>query len=369
MNSLYLCALGFAVINPFFSKKGYRVYLWMILIVLVYFSYHLKVTESMDLYRHIEEMELFHHMGLEWVLENRMDDNPLAKLFFYAFSTFENPKLLPAFSAFICYGSAFYILLKCGERFDLSKGQMNCLLLVFCLCFYYDHAVTNIRIYLCYALISYFVYNEIMEGRFKRVCWVVYIACCFMHYAALPFLLFRIVMQIKRKVSKSELFFFIIIAFAVLASEFIVPRLAKLGGVFVTLAGKSVAYQYYYVFGIWQFLSSLMRIICFSEIYRFLYREYKDGYQEEKSIMFYLSNLNVMLICLIGNYQLVYRTPNFFHYLFMVPMSMLMKLDTSKLRKDRQYMHSALKICLFLVTVFTIWYQVAFIYPSIDFEF
>lgn len=365
MGRLYLCALLFAMINPFITKKGYKYYLCAILAVLCYFAFHLEVVESMDLYRSIGKMRLYAEMGWEWAVANRMDRNPLETVLFFVFGQFENPMWLPAFTAFICYGVAFSLILKCAKHYDLTKGQMNCLLIFFCLNFYYDHAITNIRIYLCYALISYFMYHELIEHRFKKTAWIIYIASCFLHYAAIPFLLFRMVLSLRRKLKNSEFCFLGIVFIAILFSEYIIPRMGALGGVFGTLVSKNEGYQEYQVFGIWQFLSSMMRIACFSGLFIYMYRRCQEN---EQQILFYLGCICIMLIGMFREYQLIYRTPNFIHYLGMIPLSLFMKKRKMDGRRDAM-IYSVLSMCLFMVTVFTIFYQVMWTFPPIGFEF
>lgn len=365
MGRLYLWAFFFVIINPFVTKKGYKYYLCAILAVLCYFAFHLKITESMDLYRSIGNMQLYAEMGWGWVVANRMDNNPLATVLFFVFGQFENPMWLPTFTAFICYGSAFSLILKCAKRYDLSKGQMNCLLVFFCLNFYYDQAITNIKIYLCYALISYFMYYELMEHRFKKTAWVVYIASCFLHYAAVPFLLFRMVLSLRRKLKDSEFVFLGIVFVAVLFSGYIIPRLGSLGGVLGTLASKNEGYQDYQVFGIWQFISSVTRTFCFSGLFIYMYRRCKE---DEQQILFYLGCICIMLIGMMNQYQLIHRTPNFIHYLGMLPLCRFMKQPMNMGRREGM-IHSGLALCLVMVTAFTIFYQVMWIFPSVGFEF
>lgn len=368
MGKLYLCALGFGVINLMVKKRNYAWYLAAILVVLVFFSYHLDVTPTMDLYRHIGDMELYHDVGLEWVLENRMDSNPLAALFFWAFSNFENPKILPAFAAFVCYGVAFYLIIKCSKRYNLEKNHMNMLLLFFCLNFYYDHAITNIRIYLCYALYAFFMYNELVENRYKKLSWIIYIACCFMHYAMLPFLGFRILLAIKNKLFKENYVFYIALIFIIVGGGYIVGKLRLYSGVFATLAYKMEGYSEYTVFGKWQQISSVLRMGAMILFCAFFNKCYKN-YRAEQKITFYLSCIALMLFLMINEYQLVYRTPNFFHYIGIIPMAVFLKGADAPKKSNLARESSLIKILWIASSVFTITYQVMFIYPSVNFKF
>lgn len=369
MSGLYLSLIGLVILNPVITKKGYKFYLFMFLCVLVYYAYHFDVTTGADLYRRYQEMELYNKMGLDYVLENRMEINPLSALFFYWFSTFEDPQLVPAFTILVCYGSAFYILIKCSERYDLSKNQMNFLLFIFMLTFYYDQAISNVRVYICYGLISLFLYKDVIEGKFRRLAWVVYIACCFFHYAVLPFVILRGVLYIKDRVKGTDTVLYLSIAVCCVFGDMIIPYLAKFGGIFLTLAYKSSGYENYSVFGLWQSISSLFRMILLPAMCFFINRFYNDKYSQEKKLMFYLVSVSIMLFFMISNYQLIFRTPNFMQYLAMVPISVLLKMNEEQKNQANIHLYSALKIGLIIMAAYTFAYQAVFIHPNVNFVF
>ena len=368
MYKLYFCAFIYFFINFFISKRMYKLYLVAILATIVYFSFHLQITPNMDLYRRLSEMELYREMGFQWVLENRMEDNPLGTLLFYGFSLLNDYRWVPAITAFICYGIAFYLLIKCADRYNLSKKSMNCLLLFFCLCFYYDHAVTNIRIYVCYALISLFLYKEVIENKCKIISWIVYVMCCYLHYAALPFVVIRLCLVIYRK-KKNSLGALILIT--VCLSMF-VSLLSSLfsgaGGVIGTAISKINGYEDYTTFGLFQFVSSILRIIPLTMLCLYVVRYGSKNVEKEMEICVYIVLLCILLLCMSNQYQLIYRTPNFLHYLGMVPISVILKNDELTKNIGKSYLFPAMQILLILSVLFTIGYQVLLIYPYVGFD-
>lgn len=366
MEKLYLSSLIFVLINPFFNKKTYKYYLFLLLILLTYFAFHLVLTPNMDLYRRAQDMELYQTMGFSWVVENRMSSNPLGILLFYAFSGL-GPNYLAAFTAFLCYGIAFYLLLKCAKRYNLTKQQMNYLLLFFCLNVYYDHLISNTRIYICYALVALFLYREIVEKKNKWLSWVIYILCCYIHYAAVLFVCVRIVLIFYNKFKK---FPFILIFLALIFSGVGLMFISRIGiqsNLLMTITGKVDEYANYRTFGKWQFLSSVLRIGYIIAIYFYVHSFYKEGYVSEKKILFYLAIVSAVLIGMISNYQLIYRTPNFYHYLGMIGLCILL-IDKSKIKK-RSWLNTGLKATIIVSTLYTFFYQVYFIYPSLSFVF
>lgn len=367
MSNLYICMIIMIALNPFFSKKSYKIYLGLMLFILVYFAYHVEITPTMDLYRRIEEMMLYRETSFTWFLENRMDSDPLGNLFFYFFSMFEDYRILPAFTIFTCYSCAFYILLKCADRYELSKGQMNWLLFVFVFCFYYDQALSNIRIYVGYAILSFFLYNDIIEGKYKKLAWIIYIASVFFHYALLVVLLPRLLLLFKNKLKISSVVIYAFMAVGLIFSDVLISQLSGLGGVFQTLADKSESYAEYDVFGKWQFLSSIIRIVLFMAISYLINLRMGEKQSNEKNVCFYMNCVNLMLLVMYNNYQLILRTPNFVHYLGMVALSVFFKAPETIKEREVSYSYLTLKFFLVVASIYTIGYQIIFIHPSVNF--
>ncbi len=354
-------------LNPFFNKKTYKYYLWLILFVLVYFAYYIKITPTMDLYRRVEEMMLYQETSFEWFLENRMNTDPLGNLFFYFFSLFEDYRILPAFTIFTCYSAAFYILLKCADRYDLTKTQMNWLLWIFIMCFYYDQALSNIRIYVGYAIISVFMYNDIVEGRYRKTAVIVYILSCFFHYALAIVLIPRILLYIKNNIKISEVVIYAFLAVCALFGDVLLSQLSGLGGFFQTAADKTVSYAGYAVFGKWQFLSSILRVGMFIALAEFVKKTAQDLGQSERDACFYLNCVNLILVVMYNNYQLMLRTPNYVHYLGMVILAVFLKMNGKMKDNDVMYMHLIFQFLLIVIAAYTLGYQAMFIHPSVDF--
>jgi len=325
MSKLYFIIFGISIVGSFLSKKNYKYFLIIVLAVLMYYAYHYDYHPGTDLYRRVEEMELYRRVGFDYVVENRLNTNPLSALFFYFFSIFDNPGVLPAFTVFICYGIGFSLLLKCYDRFDLSIEQRNLLYAVFMLSFYYDQAISNIRIYICFAIVSYFMYEEIIERKYKILSWIMYVACCFFHYAILPFVSLRLLLFVKKRFKNSDIILIVGTILLFVMGERVLSVFVKMGSVFQTLYDKMDAYETYSRFGTWQYLSSIVRLIFFTCVLFYVKNKSQDFDKKDDYITFYMICVCAMIVVMYNNYQFVFRSLNYLHYLCMVPLSMFLK--------------------------------------------
>lgn len=161
-----------------------------------------KPDYTMDLYRAYGQLDLFRQISFGKAYSYYGASNPLTLVYYYALARIcpENG-LLPALTVFIVYGFSFALLYKAAMRFDSTKKEMNMALLFFMANFNYFYVIDNTRIYICFAVLAYFMYVDIVEKKHRIFCFLVYAALCYFHYGILPFVLIRIVLLLIQKTS------------------------------------------------------------------------------------------------------------------------------------------------------------------------
>lgn len=113
MLCIVLLFLGFAVINPIFNKKTYKIYLLLFAVALACLAWFTKPDYTMDLYRAYGQLDLFRQISFGKAYSYYGASNPLTLVYYYALARIcpENG-LLPALTVFIVYGFSFALLYK-----------------------------------------------------------------------------------------------------------------------------------------------------------------------------------------------------------------------------------------------------------------
>lgn len=129
--------------------------------------------------------------------------------------------------------------------------------------FNYFYVIGNTRIYICFAVLAYFMYVDIVEKKYRIFCFLVYAALCYFHYGILPFVLIRIVLLLIKKTSPIvKKAFIVILPVLIFAANKIAIALGSASdGLLGTVEKKVSGYSDYEVFGIWQFSMSIIRLV------------------------------------------------------------------------------------------------------------
>lgn len=124
MLCIVLLFFGFAVINPIFNKKTYKIYLLLFAVALACLAWFTKPDYTMDLYRAYGQLDLFRQISFGKAYSYYGASTPLTLVYYYALARIcpENG-LLPALTVFIVYGFSFALLYKAAMRFDSTKKK------------------------------------------------------------------------------------------------------------------------------------------------------------------------------------------------------------------------------------------------------
>lgn len=310
--------IGFILLNPFFSKKNYRIYLALIAIVYSYIAYHVVFTDTMDIGRVTTSMQYWYRNGWTWFLINKTDIDPLSALYYYAIGLTGDNHLIPAISVLIIYGFSLGLIYRCSVFYNLSKRETNMLVFFFMSIFVFFYALSNIRIYMCFAIIAFFVYMELIEDKCHIIAWPFYIASIFFHYASFPFVLVRVLVYRYNKLTVKRILGLLVLFIGYTQAGTILSLIGANSGLLYTIQYKLNGYSTYSTFGMEYFIDSLLKVIpIFLAIVLFSYSSGLFNDRENKFIHYCLL-CGMFFVCMINNYQFVLRTPSMFILLFVV---------------------------------------------------
>lgn len=325
------------LLNPIIARKHYRIYLLISVFMFSALAYFVIPTANMDLYRYLNLMDLSNHMGFSWTMRHNSSTNPLAIVFFYGMSLLKNNNLLPSVTVFIVYSCSFIILYRVSKRFDLTYGQMNILFLFLVLNLNYCYIIDVIRIYIAYAIMALFLYIDLIEKKYRPICFAVYIAMCYFHFAVVVILLLRIVLLlVKRDRGIIVLLTVVLIPIALFAGYSIAKYFTGENLLISVISDKIEGYITYETFGVWQFAVSLVRLatmllislVCIYMCHILLRRsdnthELRNTNRSFVFSVFCIYNI-ITVFTFITNYQYVLRTPYFIQIIASVPLAFIL---------------------------------------------
>ena len=361
MQALLLLFVAYFVlftIFPLLRRKIYLVYSIVFIVVLSWLSFHVITNSTWDLFRHLETIELYKQVGINWLLENRMDLNPLTHLYFYLF-TFTDGRYFPATTVFITYFIPFYLIYKSANRFNLS--QTNVFIITFFLVSNLNYllVVSNCRLYLLYALFAYFIYMELVEAKFRIASWIFYFLAPFFHYGILPLICCRLILLFRKRYIVSDSAIIVLLLLLSLGYMYLLPMLNS-SVMLSSIGAKLLGYQQYTGFGTWQFINSMTCIILISVVAYLCYRfRMKDN-----SFLFLILCLAVFLIGQLSSYQLIYRSSNFYAMIAVVPFAFILK-DEGRLQKYRYI----ITYTILFQSIYSFIYNFIYVYNGIGFNF
>lgn len=342
-----------ALVLIYFSNiwNIHKIFIFIVVAISVLSFFYLP-PETADLYRHYETIEFYGEMGLKWVLENQCDINPLTSLLLYIFSFLDEPRFYASFTTIITYGFSFMLLYKVSMFYSLTKNSILLLSAFILINYNYLMTVSNNRIFMLYAIVSYFFYMDFIEERFHKTAFCVYILSVFFHYGIILVVVPRLFMYFYKPASKRVYFYFLVLLILFIYKGELILQSFWLD----LVADKVDGYKHYTTFGILQYSNSLFCIItCCTCIILGKYPIYQNS---KYQILFWL----ILSILLFNstNYQVVYRGSNLITSLSIVPFAQMMYDDTKQ---------ELLKIVLAIQCVITLAYYLFYEYQFVDFKF
>lgn len=380
---LVLCVL--AILNITVAKKNLKLFLLISTVVLSFLAYHIVAFEASDLYRYMGTMELCREMGWEWIYKYYGPHNPLTYGFLYVVSMFNNDAILPALAAAITYGLSFVLLYKASIKLQSSFTDITLAYWFLILNMNFMYVATVIRFYIAFAIMAYFLYMDIVEKKHRPLCFLAYLVLCYFHYAMLVFVLLRVVFTLSRKLKGilSGISTILVPIVLMAGYSFIEKYGGGIGSLFKSASDRLQGYESYEVFGIWQFLASIVRVAVFIVIcvlavlvcnkMRSVEKQKRLGQQEIRHRLDQINRfsdfnmfclyLSITVITFITNFQFVLRTP----YFIQTMISVVVLLALSGLKKYDKRLNSVVRTILIVESVAHLAYLMIYVYNSLQF--
>lgn len=327
--------IGFFAINPLFNKKTYKYYLIIITLVYSILAYNVVFTETMDIARVAESMKYWYRNDFMWFINNKMDMDPLSSLYYYVIGLTGDVHLIPAISILIIYGYSFALIDRVSKHFELNKMEMNICTFVFLSNFVFFYAMSNIRIYMCYAVISYYIYMELVEDKCHKIAIIFYIMAALFHYACIPFILIRVILIKYKKITVPRLVLMLVLSIVLTQFENILAIINPSSGILHTIYYKLTRYSRYDTFGIEYFVNSIIKVSGTILTYFTLKKSFGKFNVNDKRYIHYMSLSCIAFCLMITNYQIVLRVPNLMISFWVVLMSMMFFYKRLSLKKEK----------------------------------
>ncbi len=354
--------------------------------ILSFLAYYVVVTENMDLYRYTGIMEYVRLEGFDWGMKTYGPSNPLAFLFLYGVSMLNNDALLAPIAVAITYGLSFALLYKSTKRFNASLTDTYIALVFFMFNMNYCYVIDVVRIYIAFAIMAYFIYMDIVEKKHRILCFAVYGALCYFHYVMAVFVILRVLLILTRRFKGAlSTLVSLVVPIAIFIAYKFVEGFSGESLLFNVANDKLLGYKDYEVFGIWQFIASMVRVavfivICF--IGKLANQELKNDtskidsnhsniqqtmlYAKRNSdLLTYILYVILTIFLFITNYQYVLRIP----YFAQILMSFAIILALTKLRKHNAKNYTFLAIIVLFESFVHFIYLLVYVYKVLHFNF
>ena len=382
----FMIVLGvLAILNITVAKKNIKLFFFLTTVILSILAYHIVAFEASDLYRYIGTMDLCREMGWDWIYKYYGPHNPLTYGFLYVVSMLNNDAILPALAVAITYGLSFVLLYKASKKLQSSFSEITIAFWFLMLNMNFMYVATVIRFYIAFAIMAYFLYMDIVEKKHRPLCFIAYFVLCYFHYAMLVFLLLRIVFMFSRKLKGflSGISTILVPVVLMTGYTFIEKFGGGIGSLFKSASDRLLGYENYEVFGIWQFLASMIRVAVFiavcilavlvcnkmRDVEKHKHLNQQELYNRLDQInrfsdfnMFCLY-LSITVITFITNFQFVLRTP----YFIQTMISVVVLLALSGLKKYDKRLNSVVRIILIVESVAHLAYLMIYVYNSLQF--
>lgn len=325
----------------------------LVVLALSALSFFVAPSESWDLFRHYETIELYGDQGLDWVIAFRLDQNPLTALYLYSFSFLSDTRFFAFVTILITYGFTFLLLYEAKKDYNLNRNSVAWLSFYLLSNWNYLLVTSNCRIFMLYAIVAYFFYMELVRDRHHVIAPIVYVASCFFHYGIVIVLVARFVLYLQSFVKNSVMLTFILFLF-IATYSYLLPMLSSYSLV-ETIESKIESYQAYNVFGTLQYASSLANIILVAFI--FALTKMKDIVNTKFTTV---SIFTLLIIATqITNYQIIIRETCIVSSFAIVPLIAII------CEKKHQTIISAVKFESIIMLAYRCWYE----YTVLDYNF
>ena len=306
---VYLAIVAaFCVIYPFVPRKYIKWLFLALVLALSVMAFFAVPEETDDLSNYFSRVASLRNGGfslLRRMIEDGSEDwdsLPVCGLYFYLISRFPDNGMLPAVTIFLAYGSIFWVLWRAAKRYEVNKWYLF-LASVFLLSTYWFYDIcSGIRNGLTFTLFCFFAYVELVEKKYKPLCWLGYLAMCMMHSSGILMMMIRGALLVSGK--RNGKLVSVLVFFAMVVGGAVVPRLGDIFGIEYLQLISQKAERAVSTAGIYSSTQYIVNISVFVvAAIVFFYMSYAVNKQKEKYKGFseYMNFVQLIIFFMLGS--------------------------------------------------------------------
>lgn len=306
---VYLAIVAaFCVIYPFVPRKYIKWLFLALVLALSVMAFFAVPEETDDLSNYFSRVASLRKGGfslLRRMIEDGSEDwdsLPVCGLYFYLISRFPDNGMLPAVTIFLAYGSIFWVLWRAAKRYEVNKWYLF-LASVFLLSTYWFYDIcSGIRNGLTFTLFCFFAYVELVEKKYKPLCWLGYLAMCMMHSSGILMMMIRGALLVSGK--RNGKLVSVLVFFAMVVGGAVVPRLGDICGIEYLQLISQKAERAVSTAGIYSSTQYIVNISVFVvAAIVFFYMSYAVNKQKEKYKGFseYMNFVQLIIFFMLGS--------------------------------------------------------------------
>ena len=131
--------------------------------------------------------------------DNNWGSLPTCGYYFYFVSKLGKNGYLPAITIFLAYGAIFYALHKASVRFKVNKWYLFLACAFFMTTYWFYDICSGIRNGLAFTLFAALVYQDVVEKKYRPLCYIGYALCIGLHSSTIVFAVIRIALEITKR--------------------------------------------------------------------------------------------------------------------------------------------------------------------------
>lgn len=195
----------FCAVYPIIPRKHIKWLFLALVLALSVMAFYMKPNETDDIINYFNQVSMLRKGGFSTLRrciqngDNHWDSLPVCGFYFYLISLFPDNGMLPAVTIFLAYGSMFWVLWRASQRYEVNKWYLFVASFFILSTYWFYDICSGIRNGLTFTLFCLFAYVELVEKKYKPLCWLGYLAMCLMHSSGILMMMIRIALLLSGK--------------------------------------------------------------------------------------------------------------------------------------------------------------------------
>ena len=227
--------MAFCLIYPLVPRKHIKWLFLALVLALSVMAFFVVPEETDDLSNYFVQLSSLRKGDfntLRRMIENgneNWDSLPVCGLYFFFISRFPENGMLPAVTIFLAYGSMFWVLWRAAKKYEVNKWYLFLAAFFILSTYWFYDICSGIRNGLTFTLFCFFAYVELVEKKYKPLCWLGYLAMCMLHSSGILMMMIRVALLVSGK--RNSKLVSVLVFFAMVVGGAVVPRLGDIFGI------------------------------------------------------------------------------------------------------------------------------------------